>query len=52
MDSLKFSENQETFLNEIKQKHGMLDAAIVFAPSDIVTDTAIKAVKKGGTIDL
>ena len=50
MDSLKFSENQETFLNEIKQKHGMLDAAIVFAPSDIVTDTAIKAVKKGGTI--
>ena len=28
----------------------MLDAAIVFAPADIVTDTAIKAVKKGGMI--
>ena len=24
----------------------MLDAAIVFAPADIVTDTAIKSVKK------
>ena len=50
IDSMVFSENQEGFLNEIKEKHGMLDAAIVFAPSDKVTDTAIKAVKKGGTI--
>ncbi len=49
-DSMVFSENQENFLNEIKDKHGMLDAAIVFAPSDIVTDTAIKSVKKGGII--
>jgi propanol-preferring alcohol dehydrogenase len=49
-DSMVFSKNQESFLNEIKEKHGMLDAAIVFAPSDIVTDTAIKAVKKGGMI--
>ena len=30
--------------------HNGLDAAIVFAPADIVTDTAIKSVKKGGTI--
>lgn len=49
-ETMVFSQNQEEFLNEIKEKHGMLDAAIVFAPSDIVTDTAIKAVKKGGTI--
>jgi propanol-preferring alcohol dehydrogenase len=49
-DSMIFSENQENFLNEIKDKHGLLDAAIVFAPSDVVTDTAIKSVKKGGTI--
>jgi len=28
----------------------LLDAAIVFAPADIVTDTAIKSVKKGGII--
>jgi propanol-preferring alcohol dehydrogenase len=47
-----FSENQESFLKEIKEKHGMLDAAIVFAPADIVTDTALKSVKKGGTIVL
>jgi propanol-preferring alcohol dehydrogenase len=50
IDSMVFSKNQESFLKEIKEKHGMLDAAIVFAPSDIVTDTAIKSVKKGGTI--
>lgn len=49
-DSMEFSENQEEFLTKIKQKHGMLDAAIVFAPADIVTDTAIKSVKKGGII--
>lgn len=50
MDAIAFSEKQEQFLNEIKEKHGLLDAAIVFAPADIVTDTAIKAVKKGGMI--
>ena len=51
-DSMVFSENQESFLKKIKEKHGMLDAAIVFAPADIVTDTALKSVKKGGTIVL
>lgn len=49
-DAMKFSENQEEFLEKLKEKHGMLDAAIVFAPADIVTDTAIKSVKKGGLI--
>jgi len=49
-DTMTFSENQEKFLNKLKEKHGMLDAAIVFAPADIVTDTAIKSVKKGGLI--
>ena len=52
IDSMVFSQNQESFLKEIKEKHGMLDAAIVFAPADIVTDTALKSVKKGGTIVL
>ncbi|GIS96465.1 MAG: hypothetical protein CM1200mP23_2710 [Nitrososphaerota archaeon] len=28
----------------------MFDAAIVFAPIDEVTDTAIKSIKKGGTV--
>ena len=50
MDTMVFSENQEEFLTTLKEKHGMLDAAIVFAPADIVTDTAIKSVKKGGLI--
>ena len=49
-DAIVFSENQEEVLQKIKDRHGMLDAAIVFAPADIVTDTAIKAVKKGGMI--
>lgn len=49
-DVIVFSENQNELLDEIKKKHGLLDAAIVFAPADIVTDTAIKAVKKGGMI--
>ena len=50
MDTMIFYENQEKFLGKLKEKHGMLDGAIVFAPSDIVTDTAIKSVKKGGMI--
>ena len=50
VDAMVFSENQEEFLEQLKEKHGMLDAAIVFAPADIVTDTAIKSVKKGGLI--
>ena len=50
IDTIKFLENQELFLEKLKEKHGMLDAAIVFAPADIVTDTAIKSVKKGGLV--
>jgi len=49
IDTITFSENQE-FLDELKKRHGMLDAAIVFAPADIVTDVAIKSVKRGGLI--
>jgi len=50
IDTIKFSENQEEFLAKLKEKHGLLDAAIVFAPADIVTDTAIKSIKKGGLV--
>ena len=49
-DTMVFSKDQEEFLGQVKEKHGLLDAAIVFAPADIVTDTAIKSVKKGGII--
>ncbi|MBC8502951.1 MAG: alcohol dehydrogenase catalytic domain-containing protein [Nitrosopumilus sp.] len=50
IDTMVFSKDQEKFLGKVKEKHGLLDAAIVFAPADIVTDTAIKSVKKGGII--
>jgi len=49
IDAMTFSGNQE-FLDELKKRHGLLDAAIVFAPADVVTDYAIKSVKKGGLI--
>ena len=49
-DAMTFSKDQPVFLDRLKREHGMLDAAIVFAPADIVTDTAIRSVKKGGLI--
>ena len=48
--TFQFTESQDVFLNKVKSNYGLFDAAIVFAPSDIVTDTAIKSVKKGGTV--
>ena len=48
--SITFVEDQDQFLENLKKRVGLLDSAIVFAPADIVTDTAIKAVKKGGLI--
>ncbi len=39
-----------TTLDEIRSKTGLLDAAIVFAPSDDVTELAINSVKKGGLV--
>lgn len=49
-DAMTFSEDQDGLLGEIREKHGLLDAAIVFAPADIVTDTAVRSVKKGGLV--
>src|SRR3989304_3718808 len=46
--TITYNQDQEKFLQELKEKVGLLDAAIVFAPADIVTNTAIKAIKKGG----
>lgn len=48
-DAIKFSE-EESFLTELKSRHGLLDAAIVFAPADKVTDAAIKSIKRGGLV--
>ena len=43
-------DDRDALLHEIRGAAGPLDAAIVFAPADHVTDTAIKAVKKGGLV--
>ena len=45
-----YSSNQDQFLEHVKKEYGLFDAAIVFAPVDEVTDTAIKSIKKGGTV--
>ncbi len=45
-----YSSNQKQFLQDVNEKYGLFDAAIVFAPIDEVTDTAIKSIKKGGTV--
>ena len=45
-----YSSNQEQFLQDVSKKYGLFDAAIVFAPVDQVTDTAIKSIKKGGLV--
>lgn len=50
IDAIKFSENETEFLEKLQNKHGLLDAAIVFAPADIVTDIAIKSIKRGGLV--
>ena len=44
-----YSSSQEQFLQEVNE-NGLFDAAIVFAPVDQVTETAIKSIKKGGTV--
>lgn len=48
--TITFNQDQEVVLKKLKEKVGLLDAAIVFAPADIVTNTAIKAIKKGGLV--
>jgi len=47
---IKYDTKQEEFLNQLETQVGLLDSAIVFAPSENVTDTAIKSVKKGGIV--
>lgn len=45
----RYAGGQE-FLAEFRRDHGLLDAAVVFAPSDAVTEAAVSATKKGGLI--
>jgi propanol-preferring alcohol dehydrogenase len=44
--------SQGQFLKQLQKEEGLLDSAIVFAPSDAAIDSAIKSVKKGGTVVL
>ncbi len=48
-DAMEFSEDGG-FLRRVRERHGLLDAAIVFAPADPVTEAAVASVKKGGTV--
>jgi len=45
-----YSYNQKQFLQDVNEEYGLFDAAIVFAPVEQVTDTAIKSIKKGGIV--
>jgi propanol-preferring alcohol dehydrogenase len=48
-----YQENEEQFLKNLKHEEGdLLDNAIVFAPSDKVMNTAIRAVKRRGVMVL
>ena len=47
-----YQEDEDQFLKNMKQEEGLLDSAIVFAPSDNVISAAISSVKRGGVIVL
>jgi len=45
-----YSSNQKQFLQDVNEEYGLFDAAIVLAPVEQETDTAIKSIKKGGIV--
>ena len=47
-----YQDPDEQLLKNLTDEEGLLDSAIVFAPSDNVIDAAIKSVKKGGIVVL
>ena len=51
-DVFVYQDPNEQLLKNLKDDEGLLDSAIVFAPSDNVIDAAIKSVKKGGIVVL
>lgn len=51
-NAIVYHDSQEQFLKNLRKEEGLLDTAIVFAPSDRAIDSAIKSVKKGGTVVL
>jgi len=49
---IRYTEDQSEFLASLKKEEGLLDCAIVFAPSDAVTEAALNSIKKGGMLVL
>ncbi len=49
---ITYTDDQTEFLTALKKEEGLLDSAIVFAPSEKVVDSAISSVKKGGLVVL
>ncbi len=49
-DVIRYNNDKSVFLDNLKRSAGILDSAIVFAPSENVVDIAIRSVKRGGTI--
>jgi propanol-preferring alcohol dehydrogenase len=45
-----FQESPDQFAKVLKKEEGLLDSAIVLAPSERAIDAAIKSIKKGGTV--
>jgi len=48
--SIELLDDSKQFLQNLKKEEGLLDNAIIFAPSDKAINSAIKSVKKGGII--
>ncbi len=48
--AIQLVDNQEVFIENLKKEEGLLDSAVVFAPSEHAIDTAVKSVKKGGIV--
>jgi propanol-preferring alcohol dehydrogenase len=47
---IQYLSDQAEFLSTLRKEEGLLDSAIVFAPSESVTAAAINSVKKGGLV--
>lgn len=49
-NAVAYQDSAEQFVELLKREEGLLDSAIVFAPSENAIDAAIKSVKKGGLV--
>lgn len=48
--TIMYQESTAQLLKSLKREAGLLDSAIVFAPSERAIDQAIKSIKKGGLV--